>query len=443
MKSLLKKILPKKMVIFYHLLWAFFSALFFGFPSKDMIVIGVTGTKGKSTTVYMLAKILEEAGLGVAVSSSLIFKIKEKEWINPYHMTMIGRYRMQKFLYDAKKVGCKYVIVEVTSEGIVQSRHKFIDFDIAVFTNLSEEHLETHGGFKNYRAEKGKLFNSLMSLEHKNIDGKDIKKGIVVNADDKNASYFLSFGAEEKYAFSFKGECVGIKLEISECIAPKNFKISTEGSTFVLNKNNFELSLLGEFNAYNALCAVSCAKMLGVDFDIAKKAIAKIKEIPGRMKFINVGQKFIAIVDLAHTPSSYEAVFKTVNGIKKEGGKIIAVFGSAGGGRDKWKRPELGRIAAENSDHIILTNEDPYKENQTEIIENIKKGIDNSKFSGKLDIIYDRKEAILKAVLSATDSDILLFLGKGTEKTMVIGKNSISWDEEGEVLNAIKIYEKK
>ncbi|MBI3671543.1 UDP-N-acetylmuramyl-tripeptide synthetase [Candidatus Azambacteria bacterium] len=438
MKSLIKKIIPKNVFQAYHFLWAFFSALFFGFPSKSMIVVGVTGTKGKSTTTYMLAKVLEEAGLAVAVSSSLIFKIKEKEWINPYHMTMVGRYRMQKFLYEAKKAGCKYIVIEVTSEGIAQARHKFIDFDIAVFTNLSEEHLEAHGGFENYKKTKGILFDSLKRSKRKNIDGKPVGKMIVANADDENAKYFLNFEADKKCVFSFKNKCEVSGVEIFKCVAPMDLKVSSGGSDFVLDGVEFHLNILGEFNAYNALCALSAANMLGVDLKKTKKALEDVKEIQGRMKFVNADQKFTAIVDLAHTPSSFEAVFKTAKSIQKENGKIIAVFGSAGGGRDKWKRPELGRIAAENSDYIILTNEDPYLEDPTEILNNIKSGIENSGFSGKLDIIEDRKEAILKAVLSAADDDTVLFLGKGTEKTMVIGGNSIPWDEEEVVINVIK-----
>ncbi len=438
MKSLIKKIVPKQVFSLYHLAWAFFSALFYGFPSKDMVVIGITGTKGKSTTVYLLAKILEEAGLDIAVSSSLIFKIKEKEWVNPYHMTMVGRHRMQKLFYNAKKAGCKYVIVEVTSEGIAQSRHKFIDFDIVVFTNLSEEHLETHGGFENYKKIKGKLFKSLENSKKKIIDDKKIKKGMVVNADDENSDYFLSFFADRKYTFGLKGKCRAVVDDIEKCIAPSVFHVSETGSSFILNDCDFNLHLLGEFNAYNTVCAIACSDMLGVDYKHAKKAIEKIKEIPGRMKFIKTGQKFSAIVDLAHTPSSFEAVFETVNLMKKEGTKIISLFGAAGGGRDKWKRPELGRIAAENSDVIILANEDPYDENPKEILQNIKEGIDKSQFSGKLEIILDRKEAIKKAISQTGENDIVLFLGKGTERTMVLGKEKIPWNEERIVLEEIR-----
>jgi len=435
MKKLIKKFIPKVALNWYHWLWSFLASLLYGNPSKDMVVIGITGTKGKSTTSYLLAKILEEAGLPVALSSSLMFKIKDKEDINPYHMTMVGRSKMQKFLHDAKKAGCKYMIVEVTSEGIAQNRHKFIDFDVAVFTNLSKEHLETHGGFENYKKTKGMLFDSLMHSKRKNIDGKDVKKIIVANHDDENAEYFLSFDADERYSFGIRKEC-GIG-RVQRCIVPKTTNVEKESSKFALDGTEFNLHIPGEFNIYNALCSVVCAGIFGVDKKTAKEALEKIHEIAGRMQFVKAGQDFTAIVDLAHTPSSFEAVFDSAKKMTK-GGKIISVFGSAGGGRDKWKRPELGKIAAKNSEVAIITNEDPYDEAPKEILEDIKKGVLEIGFKGELFVIEDRKEAIQKAVSLAKSDDLLLFLGKGTERTMVLPSGTIPWNEKEVVAEAIK-----
>ncbi len=442
MKKIIKKIVPEFALSFYHFLWSFFSALFYGFPSKDMVVVGITGTKGKSTSVFMLAKILESAGYNVGVSSSLMFKIGKKEWINPYHMTMVGRHRLQKLIYDAKKAGCKYFLIEVTSEGIKQNRHKFIDFDIACFTNLSEEHLEAHGGFENYKKTKGKLFFSLKKSKRKTIFGKKVKKAILANADDENFKYFFDFWADKKYLF---GKSEKYCSFADKCFVLSDIKKEGSGYRFLLNKKEFVLNIPGEFNIYNAVLAISCADILGVEFDVAKKALDGIKEVPGRAKFVKAGQKFVAIVDLAHTPGSFEAIFKMAKELKKPNGKIISVFGSAGGGRDKWKRPKLGEISAKNSDIIILTNEDPYDEDPKEILNQIEKGIKScSSFSGTYKIIENRKKAIKEAVSLAEDEDVVLFLGKGTERTMIVGKDVFDWDEEQIVLKTIKdkIYEK-
>lgn len=443
-KSVIKKITPDFALSIYHLSWSFLAALWYGFPSESMIVIGVTGTKGKSSTVFMIARILEEAGLDVAVSSSLIYKIKKNEWLNPYHMTMVGRFRLQQFLAEAKKSGCKYAIIETTSEGIRQSRHRFINFDIALFTNLSPEHIESHGSFENYKIAKGKIFEALSASSRKTIDGKKIEKGIIVNADDENTEYFLKFKADKKYAFGTQKVCP-VKGKEDRCFISSEFYIEASGASFVLEGEKISLQLLGEFNIYNALAAISCANILGVDIRKAKSALEKIDEVPGRLEFVRVGQEFNAIIDLAHTPSSYEALFKAVNLIKNPKGRIISVFGSAGGGRDKWKRPELGKIAAKNSDYIILTNEDPYDENPESILEDIKKGIDDIGFNGKCEMILDRNMAIKFAIEEARWSDTILFLGKGTEQTMIIGKEEYPWNEEELVMSEIKnlLYDRR
>ncbi|HEY4519178.1 MAG TPA: UDP-N-acetylmuramoyl-L-alanyl-D-glutamate--2,6-diaminopimelate ligase [Candidatus Paceibacterota bacterium] len=444
-KSLIKSITPAFALSAYHMSLAFLAALWYRFPSESMVVIGVTGTKGKSSTIFMLSRVLEEAGVKVAVSSSLMFKIKENEWLNPYHMTMSGRFKLQQFLYQAKQAGCTHAIIETTSEGIKQFRHKFINFDAAVFTNLSPEHIEAHGGFENYKRAKGQLFAALAYADKKIIGGKAIEKISVLNFDDGSVDYYSGFHADKKYGFSAEGKCVTAKEKGALCFSVTELKSSATGISFNLEGENFEMPLLGDFNIYNAVCAAVTAKSLGVDFSAARAALRKIEEIAGRMKFINSGQKFTAVIDLAHTPSSFEAVFKAVQLIKKPHGRVIAVFGSAGGGRDKWKRPEMGKIAARYADYIILTNEDPYDENPAVICGSIEEGVKVANFPGVLETIYDRKKAIARAVNVARWNDLVLFLGKGTEQTMVVGEESIPWDEQAEVLVTIKdmLYDRK
>ncbi|MCR4322778.1 MAG: UDP-N-acetylmuramoyl-L-alanyl-D-glutamate--2,6-diaminopimelate ligase [Candidatus Azambacteria bacterium] len=437
-KRSIKKITPGFILSAYHLSLAYIAALWYRFPSEAMVVVGVTGTKGKSSVVFMLAKILEEAGIKVGVSSSLMFKINENEWLNPYHMTMAGRFKLQQFLYQAKNAGCTHVIIETTSEGIKQHRHRFINFDVAVFTNLTPEHIEAHGGFENYKRAKGKLFEALANASHKSLGGKSIEKISVGNTDDEHAAYFLSFPADKTYGFSVQGKCALPPSGNHICVSASAIIVSPEGVSFDVENAKVQMHLLGQFNVENALCAAVTAKSLGVDFSVSAAALAKIEEIPGRMKFIREGQKFTTIIDFAHTPSSFEGVFAATRKLKDPHGRLIAVFGSAGGGRDVWKRPELGKIAARNADHIILTADDPYEEDIEEICAAIRKGIDAESFQGKVEIISNRQEAIKSALGMARWNDIVLLLGKGTEQTLMIGNESIPWNEEGLVIEEIR-----
>ena len=420
MKAKIKKIAPKSLVGFYHCLMAFVGAIIYGFPSRKMTIIGVTGTKGKSTTVILAGKILEEAGFTVGWVSSATIKVGQKEWLNPYHMTMPGRFILQKLMRQMVNQKCQYCLIEVTSEGILQHRQKFINFNAAIFTNLKPEHIEAHGSFEKYREAKGKLFQTVNNAH-------------IVNLDDENAGYFLRFPAEKKIGYTLKNP----KSKILNPKQIQNFKFQTvyaenfhetpNGAGFRIQNTDFSLKLVGEFNAYNALAAICVGLSQEVPLEVCKKALEKINGLPGRMEVI-IEKPFKVIVDLAHTPDSYKEVFNVVK--KLPHNKIISIFGSAGGGRDKWKRPVLGKIAAEYSDFIILTNEDPYDENPRQILSEIKSGISNTQFPiSKLSLILDRREAIRKGLETAQDGDVVLILGKGTEQSMVVGGNNIPWDD--------------
>lgn len=373
---------------FYHYSLAVIGAFLYGFPSKKLTVIGITGTSGKSTVVELATRILEEAGFKAASLSSIKFKIGEKEWENKLKMTMPGRMKIQRFLSQAVKAGCKYAVLEVTSEGIKQFRHKFIKFDIAVLTNLSPEHIEVHGGFEKYRQAKARLFENT-------------KKIHIVNLDDENAEFFWKIPAEKK---------IGYKIEDAK-ILPDN------------------LHLLGKFNLYNAIAAAKVAMALGVLLETCKSALEKVKGIPGRMEIV-VKEPFIVVVDYAHTPAALEQVYKTIQNSRLcpsgFGGqaKLICVLGACGGGRDKWKRPVLGKIAAKYCQEVIITNEDPYDENPMEIINQVA-GNTNAKK------ILDRKEAIRQALKLVQPRDVVVITGKGSEPWMCVAKGKkIPWDDK-------------
>ncbi len=411
MKEILKKFIPAFLLSWYHFLLAALGAILYRFPSKKIKVIGVTGTNGKTTVVNLTTKILEEAGYKVASLSSIKFKIGNKEWPNTLKMTMPGRLKLQRFLRQALNARCQYAVLEITSEGIKQHRHQFLDFDIAVFTNLTPEHIEAHGSFEKYRKAKGKLFQATKGIH-------------IINLDDENVEYFLQFPANKKYTYGLnKGD------------------INTKNTQFKLN-------LIGDFNIYNALAAICVGLSQTVNLETCKKALEKVKIIPGRMEEV-ISKPFKVFVDYAFTPAALEKVYQTLKTellveakVKKgtkassppEDKKMICVLGACGGGRDKWKRPGLGKLAAKYCNGVIVTNEDPYDENPMEIIEQVVKGA-----SGKAEKILDRREAIREALKLAQTGDTVVITGKGCEPWIcVAGGKKIPWDDKKVVKEEFK-----
>ena len=406
MKELLKKFIPPFLLNWYHYILALLGVIFYCFPSRKIKIIGVTGTNGKTTVVNLTTKILEEAGYKVASLSSIKFKIGEREWPNTLKMTMPGRFQIQKFLRQAVASGCKFAVLEVTSEGIKQHRHRFINFDTAVFTNLTPEHIEAHGGFENYKKAKGKLFQATKNIH-------------IINIDDENANYLLQFPAKKKYTYGLnKGD-----------INAKNFQ--------------FKLQLIGDFNVYNALAAACAGVSQGVNLEICKKVLEMVGSIPGRMEEV-ISQPFKIFVDYAFTPNALEKVYQTLNNLKPKTynlkPKLICVLGACGGGRDKWKRPALGEIAAKYCDEVIVTNEDPYDENPYQILSMIKSGISKSQFpTSNFYEILDRREAIRKSLALAKPGDVVIITGKGCEPWIcVAGGKKIPWDDREVVKEEFK-----
>lgn len=411
----------------YHFLWAFISAVFYRFPSKSIAVIGVTGTKGKSTTVNLAHQILQENGYKTASLSSIRFRIGNKEEKNTLKMTMPGRFGIQRFLRRAVNNNCDFVVLEVTSEGIAQHRHRFIDFDVATLTNLSKEHIERHKGFENYKKAKGELF--IQTPIH------------ILNLNSKKINYFLNIPASNKYGYecpplSFKQKTASKNqpqpdsVKKDHLIKAEEVEELAESIKFKINNISFHLNLLGKFNVYNALAAITIAYSQGIAIEKCKAPLESSSRIPGRMEKV-VKQPFSVIVDYAHTPQSLEEVYKTTaSNIPKET-KLIGVLGACGGGRDRWKRPEMGKIAVEYCNKIILTNEDPYDEDPHKILDEIKGGVvANSGSENIVEEIIDRREAIRKALESAQPNDAVIITGKGSEPWMCVEKGrKVPWDD--------------
>ncbi len=404
---LIKKIVPKK--IFravqpaYHYTMAFLGALAYRFPARQIKVVAVTGTKGKSSVVELVGAILDTAGFKTALASTIHFKIAGVEEKNLFKMTMPGRFFMQKLLRRAVNARCEWAVVEMTSEGARQFRHKFIPLDALIFTNLAPEHIESHGSYEKYVAAKVSLARALQksrksnhpSLPSFSKEGKMNRKVLVVNGDDKEAEKFLAvFSDGEKILYGRKD------APASESAA------GAFGVSFNFAGLRITSPLPGEFNLYNMLAAASFARAIGIVPEIIKRGIESVSLIRGRAEFVREGQNFDVVVDYAHTPDSLTALYKTF-----AGKKIIAVLGNTGGGRDTWKRPEMGRIADEYCDEIILTNEDPYDEDPQKIMEEMAGGIKNHRPK----IILDRREAIAAALRSAAAGSVVLITGKGTD----------------------------
>ncbi len=460
--SFIKKLIPKK--IFnalqspYHYLLSWTSALFNGFPTEKMIVIGITGTIGKTTTAYLLLRTLKECGFKVGLSSTAVFDDGNKEWLNDKRMTMVGRFFLQGLLAKMVKNGCQFAIVETTSEGIRQYRHKFINYDWLIFTGLYPEHVESHGGFENYKKAKGKLFEHLKDCKIKYVDDifkvcdqasclqktdlKRIKKTVVGNLDDENANYFLSFWAEEKIGFTTREKVDILGENLPENLQVEKYgEIETEpdGVSFQAFGEKIQLSLLGEFNAANAMAAACAARLAVKNIEGIKAGLKSVKGVAGRMEKIDEGQPFTVIVDYAFEPNSLAKIYDVIE--KFPHNRIINVFGAAGGGRDASRRPKMGLLTGKRADYVIVTNEDPYDDDPLLIIEQIAVGAEKEGKKVNLDLfkIPDRREAIRQAISIAEEGDLVLISGKGSEQLMMMANGEkIPWDDRAVAREEIK-----
>jgi UDP-N-acetylmuramoyl-L-alanyl-D-glutamate--2,6-diaminopimelate ligase len=374
----------------YHFVLACIGALLYNFPSKEITVVGVTGTKGKSTVVELINAIFEADGKRTAVAGTIRFKIAEKSERNMFKMTMPGRFFLQKFLREAVNAGCDVAIVEMTSQGVLQYRHKFVHLDALVFTNLSPEHIESHGSYEKYIAAKLELARALESSQKR-------PRYVIANRDDDHGHLFLETKVEHPLPYGLTD------LELHT--------LNKDDVSLVIQGTTLRVPLIGLFNIYNALAAITCARAFGVPMKTIHTALTNLPPIKGRVERFKspkeADRRITAIVDYAHTPDSLEKLYQAFEKERK-----VCVLGNTGGGRDTWKRPEMGRIADKYCERIILTNEDPYDEDPQKIIDDMVRGIENE---AKLSIIMDRRKAIRTALEDAPDNSVVIVSGKGTD----------------------------
>lgn len=425
-KAVLKKIIPKPVLKIYHSLVARIASGWYGLPSRKLIVIGVTGTKGKTTTVAMIAHLLSSLGERVAFFSTAQWGILDKRIPNRSKMTMPGRGELQKFLKKAVFAGCTAAVLEVSSEGLSQGRHLGIAFDGAVFLNLAPEHIEAHGGFRNYRQAKERLFAALNRPWRKTINNKKIPTVITANADEQFAFNYLRHAADKRLAWTIAES--GLKdIPGLQVFRAKDIQLNDHKSSFYINGEKVELPLVGKFNVVNALAAITVLVGFGFDLPRILKNLKSIPKIPGRLEEVRLNNDFKVFVDYAHEPASLQSVYEAIKLFKPK--RFLTLLGSQGGGRDVAKRSIMGALAANHADIVIATNEDPYDEAPEKIIREVASAAESVN-KAKVFSIVNRRAAIHKILSLAQPGDVLLLTGKGGEEVMAVeGGKLIPWDD--------------
>ena len=406
---------------------ALMASTLYDHPSRDLVVIGVTGTDGKTTTTTMIQQMLLSAGRPAGSMSTVDIRVGDSVDVNETRQTTLEALEVQEQLARMRDRGLKVVVIESSSHGLALQRVVGVDFDVAVFTNIAHEHLDFHKTIEAYREAKA----SLIDLTAASRD-KGIVKTTVLNRDDPSFAYLVDRPIARQLTYGiqmdadFKADRVdlipeGLRLEASTPLGPLAVR----------------LKLSGRWNAANALAAAAAGVAVGLTLDQIRDGLERFSGVSGRMERVDLGQPFAVIIDYAHTPQSLEKVLRELRPITK--GKLIAVFGSAGD-RDREKRPWMGEIAARLSDYAVFTNEDPREEDAMTILGEIAAGAEEVgwKEGENYARIEDRRQGIAQAVRRARPGDTILLAGKGHERSILIGRGKEPWDERAVAEAAIR-----
>jgi len=427
LRTIVKKFIPKglfpKIEPFGHLVEAVIFNIIYGFPARNMKVIGVTGTNGKTSTSFLIHRMLHEAGYKVGMMTTVAYGAGMDIKPQIHHMTNVPVPELMQRIKELKGQGVEWLVLETTSHALAQNRVWGIPYSLAVMTNVTHEHLDYHKTFERYLAAKVKLFR----LANRNQRG--LQTG-VINADDPNAQTFteailhpITYGVD-------KGDLQATDVQLTPGGSVYTAKIGEDRYTI-------NCHLPGSFNVSNSLAAVAVGRVVGLSKEQIERGIAALTRVEGRMDPIKEGQDFDVIVDFAHTPDSFEKLFKDIKLVVK--GKLIVMFGSAGR-RDEAKRIIQGRLAGQYADEVIVTEEDDRDIDGQEIMKQIASGAEQAgkALDKNLFLVHDRVQAIAFAISRAKTGDTVLLLGKGHEKTIERTDGEHPWDEIGTTRQAVR-----
>lgn len=442
----------------YYWLKSFISALIYGFPGQKIKVIGVTGTDGKTTTVNLITHLLNQADIKTGMVSTTTFAIGREMFSNKTKRTSVSPFLMNKLLRRMVNQKCEYVVLEVSSHALEQKRFLGVDFDIAVLTNITPEHLDYHNNMQEYRRVKSLLFQKLGQSKMKIGQ----PKTMVLNKADPVFDEFLDFFADQKFSYALKegadfwaseidlqadksvfqldvteSACRQLKQSV-QCRQEHSSEDSCDNSS-VACSTKIELPLVGEFNIENALAASAVVMSVGLNLEQIQEIFKTFGGVGGRMEKIEAGQDFNVIVDFALTPVALKKLFQTAKSFTK--GRVIGVFGCTGD-RDQTKRPVTGKMAAEMLDIFVLTDDETYTEDGDKIREEVKVGIRKTDKVENQDWyeVGDRLDAIRFALKIAQKGDTILIPGMGSEPTRNVGGEEIEWDEREVVRRELENY---
>ena len=410
----------------YHFVRAVIANIVYGFPSKDMVIIWVTGTNGKTTTSNIIAEGLRASGRKVFMFTTVNIMIGDDVITNHSKMTSPDAFELQKWFSIAKKEGCDIAVVETASHGIKMHRNWWVDYDICVLTNITQDHLDLHRTMDDYVNTKLKIFAKLMYYKRKPW----IKKTGVINMESDYKERFLSETYDSLYTYGASYDA-NIKVhDIKNTRETMNFTVDMPGKDIKIKTH-----LRGNFNVSNILAAIWVFAALGIDRATITDMIAEVKWVPGRMEEIKSKDGFSIFIDYAHTADALEKVLETLWEMKGKG-RVITVFGATWD-RDTSKRPIMWQVVSKLSDVVIVTQDDDYTEDTNKIIKDILPGIDRKQWEDFW-IIADRKEAIRTALLMAKKDDLILLAGKWDEHALITNNGPIEWHEKTIVEQMLK-----
>jgi UDP-N-acetylmuramoyl-L-alanyl-D-glutamate--2,6-diaminopimelate ligase len=432
MRSIIKKLVPRWVINLYHWKMAVLANIIYGFPSKGMRVIGITGTNGKTTTSFMVRSILMAAGRQTGMLTTVSFSFGDQLVQNQMNMTTISPFLMQKYLKQMRRAGCTDVVLETTSHAIDQYRIWGIHYEVLALTNITHDHLDYHGTMAQYVATKKKLFAKPHRVS-------------VINNDDPAFDDFWHLtgmaGRKISYGLEHRGVDVTARKVLTEGVGTLLTLVVPQGQVAV------DLHLPGEFNVSNALCAAAIALGLDIPLNIIKEGLETVTQVPGRMEQVTLPDiktklPFTVILDYAHTPDALEKVYKALRGSVK--GRIISVLGATGD-RDKTKRPILGALAGRFADIAIITDEEPYTEDPKEILEAVAIGVPRGatkerpkKVDETFFKVTQRLGAIEKAIDLAEKGDLVLVTGMGDQSYRVVGREHVPWSDREAIQSALR-----